>query len=543
MRSAAGLVADILATMNDTQLYQMDATALLAALRSGQTCSVEVVKALIARRHQVDGKVGSFTAQLDEHALREAAQADAARQSGRDSTLPPLLGLPITIKDNIDVTGTDSTLGLRSRTNQPATTDAVTVAELRRAGAVILGKTNVPQLLLVQESDNAVYGVTKNPWHTGRSPGGSSGGEGAAIATGQSPLGIGSDIGGSIRIPAHFCGVAGLKPTVDRWSNRGMQGGIPGQETVRAQMGPLARTVRDLQLVFGALDPLRMSRRDPGVVPLPFPDSTAVSLKGLRIGYFEDDGFLSPAPPLQRAVRVAVAALKDAGATLIPYQPPVPQDIVYVWLSVLAADSGATLRKQLARDPVCAQLKPTMQAGLLPSPARLLMAKILQAKGQHRMARLLQSLGEKPVEELWRLTAQRTAMRHSELDAWNQAELDAVVCPPHVIPAMPLGTSGDLVLTLSYMFRYVMFNFPAGVVPVTRVRDDETSWSGPQPIDDLSKRCASVLAGAAGLPVGVQVVARPYREEVSLAVMAAIEHARRGQTDFPHTPIDPVTRP
>ena len=159
------------------------------------------------------------------------------------------------------------------------------------------------------------------------------------------------------------------------------------------------------------------------------------------------------------------------------------------------------------------------------------------------MARLLQSLGEKPVEELWRLTAQRTAMRHSELDAWNQAELDAVVCPPHVIPAMPLGTSGDLVLTLSYMFRYVMFNFPAGVVPVTRVRDDETSWSGPQPIDDLSRRCASVLAGAAGLPVGVQVVARPYREEVSLAVMAAIEQARRGQADFPHTPIDPVTRP
>src|SRR5690606_15576827 len=133
-------------------------------------------------------------------------------------------------------------LGLRARHQMPADADAVLVAELRRQGAVILGKTNVPQLLLAQETENEVYGVTSNPWDTDRVPGGSSGGEAAAIAAGMSPMGIGTDIGGSIRIPAHFCGIAGLKPTMDRWSNRGSQAGLPGQEVVRAQVGPMART-------------------------------------------------------------------------------------------------------------------------------------------------------------------------------------------------------------------------------------------------------------------------------------------------------------
>jgi fatty acid amide hydrolase len=149
-------------------------------------------------------------------------------------------------------------------------------------------------------------------------------------------------------------------------------------------------------------------------------------------------------------------------------------------------------------------------------------------------------MGEKTVAELWRLTAQRTLLRQQEFDAWNTARLDAVVCPPHVLPALPLGTSGDLTLTLAYMFRYVMLNFPCGIVPVTKVRADETTWPKDQLQGMVGRKCAGVLKGSAGLPLGVQVVARPYREDVALTVMAAIEDAARRADDYPKTPINPA---
>ena len=526
--------------MDPATLHMLDATALLAALRQREVSSVEIVDALIARRQRVDGQVGAFTTQLDAQARLQAQAADERRRHSPESELGPLHGLPLTIKDNIDVRGTDSTLGLRSRLNQPAEQDAVVVKTLRAAGAIVLGKTNVPQLLLVQESDNAVYGVTHNPFHTGRSPGGSSGGEAAALASGQSPLGIGTDIGGSIRIPAHFCGVCGLKPTLDRWSMRGVRGGIPGQEVVRSQSGPLARTVRDLTLCMTALDPKRQYRDDPAVAPLPIGDPEAVALRGLRIGVSEDDGFLTPAPTIQRAVRAAAQALRDAGATLVPYQPARVKELCHLWFSVISSDGGQTLRRQLSRDPVCKQLRPSMYMTLMPGPLRQGLARVLDARGEHRLAEMLRTLGSKHIADLWQLTAQRTALRQGEFDAWNALELDAVLMPPHVLPAMPLGTSGDLTLTLTYMFRYVMLNFPAGIVPVTRVRRDETDWEGPRPLDSLSRRCAEVMRGAAGLPVGVQVAARPYREDVALAVMGAIEARLQTDPEFPRTPIDPA---
>jgi fatty acid amide hydrolase len=518
------------------QLHELDASGLLDALARRQTSSVEVVRALIARRHAVDPEVGAFIAELDSEALAAAAAADTVRAGSRQpSELGLLHGLPLTIKDNIEVTGTDSTLGLPARRGRPAQQDAVVVRCLREAGAIVLGKTNVSQLLLVQESDNEIFGTTKNPWNLSRTPGGSSGGEGAALASGQSPLGIGSDIGGSIRIPAHFCGVCGLKPTLDRWSVRGLLGGLQGQELVRPMIGPMARSVRDLALVLRAVDPLRQSQLDPAVAPLPV--GTPPSLSGLRIGCFTDDGFLTPAPAIQRAVRAAAAALRRAGATVVDYQPPSAAELVFVWFAGVSSDGGRTLLAALEGAKVCKQLKPTLLMAKLPGPARQLAAALLERGGEQKLAALIRSIGEKPVDALWQLTQQRTMLRQAEFDAWNRAELDAVICPPHVLPAPLLGTTGDLTLTLNYMIRYVMLNFPAGVVPVTRVGASETSWPGPA--DLLGKRLAASLRGALGLPVGVQVVARPYREEVALAVMAAIEAEVQQASDYPKTPISP----
>lgn len=517
------------------QIFELSAIDMKKHLEARQVSSRQIVQALIDRRAAVDGEVRAFVLNFDEAALRRADEADAARLRGE--SWGPLHGLPLTIKENIDISGTDSTMGLKNRRNQPAQHDAVTVKLLKDAGAIVIGKTNVPQLLLAQESENDIWGITHNPWNTARSPGGSSGGEAAAIASGTSVLGVGTDIGGSIRIPAHFCGIHGLKPTVDRWSNRGSATGIAGQEMVRSQMGPMARTARDLALLFGAADLQKAAMLDPAVPPWPVPDFGNVNLRGMRVGVTLDDGYLTPNAGVQRAVKLAAEALKSAGAEIVDYQPPGP-DLLFTWLAGISSDGGMTLRNMLAGEMPARQLQPSVKAALMPAPLRALLATILDARGDKRMARLLRSLGRKPVDELWALTNQRTMLRRAEHDAWQAQKLDLVLCPPHTMPAMPIGTSGDLTMTLSYAFRYVMLNFPAGVAPVTRVLEGETERANPA--DTVEKRCAEVERHCDGMPVGVQVVAPPYREELVLAAMAAIEDGVSQDVLYPRTPIEPL---
>ena len=517
------------------QIHELSALDLKKHLETRQVSSRQIVQALIDRRHAVDAEIRAFVVEYDAEALQRADAADAARARGESWGL--LHGLPVTIKENIDIAGTDSTMGLKNRRNQPATADAVTVKLLKDAGAIVIGKTNVPQLLLAQESENEIWGITHNPWNTGRSPGGSSGGEAAALAAGMSVLGVGTDIGGSIRIPAHFCGIHGLKPTVDRWSNRGSATGIAGQEMVRSQMGPMARHARDLALLMQAVDLEKAARLDPAVMPWPIPDFANVDLRGMRVGVTLDDGYLTPNAGVQRAVKLAAEALKSAGATIVDYQPPGP-DLLFTWLAGISSDGGATLRTMLAGEMPARQLQSTVKVALLPSPVRSLMAAIFDARGDKRMARLLRSLGQKPVSELWALTNQRTLLRRAELDAWQAQQLDLVLCPPHTMPAMPIGTSGDLTMTLSYAFRYVMLNFPAGVAPVTRVLEGETERA--HPADTVEKRCAEAERHSDGMPVGVQVIAPPYREERVLAAMAAIEDVVSQDALYPRTPIEPL---
>jgi fatty acid amide hydrolase len=519
-------------------IHTLTATEMLARLNAGKLSSEEIVRALEERIRALDARLHCFVLRRPTDLLAEARAADEARRRG--DIQGPLHGLPLTVKDNIDLAGTDSTLGMRARQNQPALADAPVVRLLKEAGALILGKTNVPQLLLAQETENAIWGTTVNPWNDARVPGGSSGGEAAAIAAGLSPCGIGTDIGGSIRIPAHFCGVAGLKPTLDRWSNRGSGTAMPGQEVVRAQMGPIARTTGDLSLLLRAVDPSRLCALDPAVPPLALGEPDGVRPEGLRVGCFTDDGFLTPNRAVQRAVREARASLEAAGATVVDYAPPAPHALIYLWLGAISADGGRTIDRQLQGETISPQLKPSRATLKLPALARKAMALVLDGLGEERLARLLECLGEKRVDDIWRLTAERTTLRLAEFDAWNAAGLDAVICPPHVVPAMGHRESGDFILSLSYAFRWTLLNFPAGVVPVTRVRATETA---PEPgvgkPDRVEKKVAAIGAASAGLPLGVQVVARPYREDVVLALMAAIEADARTRDGFPTTPVDP----
>lgn len=519
-------------------LHTLSATELLAALGAREISSVEIVRALTERADAVGPALNCFALRLHDKALLEAEAADAARRGGGE--LGRLHGLPITVKENLALTGTDATMGIKALVGRPASEDAVVVAALRRAGAIVLGKTNVPQLLLAQETENDIWGLTPNPWNTGRSSGGSSGGEAAAIASGASPCGVGTDIGGSIRIPAHFCGIAGLKPTVDRLSNRGSSGASPGQEMVRSQVGPMARTVADLVLLMQAIDPAALAAWDPGVPPLPLGDPDGIDLRGMRIGWFDDDGYLAPSASLRRAVQRARQVLEEAGAELVPHRPAGAQELIYLWLAAVSADGARTMSRRLDGDPFSRQLAPSRRILKLPRSVRLGLGKVLAARGEARLAKLMGVLGEKTVERYWDLTEERTRLRRLELDLWNRDRLDAVLCPAHAVPAMAHGTSGDFTLSLSYAFRYTFLNFPAGVVPVTRVSQREASEARSDG-DRVEKKVAATEAAGAGLPVGVQLIARPYREDVALAVMAAVQRAVRSDPDYPVTPVDPIS--
>src|SRR6202162_3706309 len=228
----------------EAELPGLSASELARLIASRQLSATEAVKAHIKRIEEVDGRVHAVVVPLCEEALADAAKADGMSAQGR-----PLHGVPVTVKECFHVKGTASTVGLDSRQHHRADQDAELVARLEAAGAIVVAKTNVPQLLIYVEADNPLYGRTNNPWNLSRSPGGSSGGEGAAIAAGYGALGLGTDIGGSVRVPAHFCGLQSIKPTPGKLSMRGTE-----DETLFSHIaisdaaGPLARRVADLRL-------------------------------------------------------------------------------------------------------------------------------------------------------------------------------------------------------------------------------------------------------------------------------------------------------
>uniref|UniRef100_A0A8D3CWB9 Fatty-acid amide hydrolase 1 n=1 Tax=Scophthalmus maximus TaxID=52904 RepID=A0A8D3CWB9_SCOMX len=226
-----------------------------------------------------------------------------------------LYGVPVSIKENFEYKNQDCSCGVIINLDQPANNDGVLVEVLKRQGAIPFVKTNLPQGLLNYDCSNPIYGQTVNPHNLQKTSGGSSGGEGALIGGGGSPLGLGSDIGGSIRIPASFCGICGLKPTSGRLSSKGLRPIFRGQKSVSSSAGPMAKDVDSLALCMQALLCDHMFSLDPTVPPIPFNVEMYQSTKPLRIGYFESDGYMQASPSMTRAIREVKALLEQAGHT------------------------------------------------------------------------------------------------------------------------------------------------------------------------------------------------------------------------------------
>ena len=443
------------------------ACRIAAAIRSGELKSRDAVDACLARIEAVNPRVNAVVQLAAGRARAEAERLDREAVTGKFRG--PLHGLPITIKDSLDTEGIVTTGGTLGRRDFVPARDAPVVARLRAAGAVLLGKTNTPELTFSAETNNLIYGRTNNPFDPERSPGGSSGGSAAIIACGGSALELGSDTGGSIREPAHLCGIAGIKPTSGRTPRSGHivpYGGILDSLT---QIGPLARYVEDLALSLPLI--CGPDGEDPYAVPVPLGDPGAVDPAGLRIAWYDDNGIVTAHADIRRVVAETAQALAADGLRVEQKLLPETRRLVDLTTEFRETTNAGFIRRLLERHGTAQtgdQLKGYLtEAGL--------------ANANHVDPALLEAID---------------AARGRVLAFF--ADYDAILCPASFAIARPHGAShADSFDEWGYMQIYNLLGWPG-----------------------LSVRAGS---SADGMPVGVQVVSAPWREDVALALGARIE--------------------
>lgn len=450
-------------------IHRLPLVEMASLARSGAVSSLELVNAHLDRIEAVNPHFNSFTMVLADQARSSARRADQGLKMG------PLHGVPVTVKDSFEVVGSPTRLGSYFAPEVPASEDSAAVQRLRRAGAIVLGKTNTPEFLASYETDNYVTGRTNNPWNVERTPGGSSGGEAAAIASGCSPGGVGSDGGGSIRVPAHFCGIAGLKPTPGRIS---MVGHLPAQTgTGILVAGPMARSVADVRLLFEVL--AGYDDRDPLSAPVELRTTT---IEGARVGVMETFNDVPVQPAIRRAIQEAAALLAGLGFAVDSYRPDGLEKAPNLWSFFFAELPARAARERIAGR---------------------------EAEAHWTYTENLDRLLERPPASGWQVMeslAARDRMRRRLVEQMRNVPflllpVASIVAFPHRERKFP--TEGKPVGLFQAMMPSTAFNLlglPALTIPFT--------------LDEQ------------GLPAGVQIVGRPWEEEALLELGVALEHAR-----------------
>jgi Asp-tRNA(Asn)/Glu-tRNA(Gln) amidotransferase A subunit family amidase len=453
----------------------LSATEMAEQIRVRKISAVELVDAHLAKIERLNPTLNAYVHVDSGRAREQAKAADDAVTRGKP--LGPLHGVPISIKSCIDVAGMSCEAGTRLRAGTVAEKDAPLVTRLRQAGAIILGVTNTPEMLMAWETDNLLHGRTNSPWDLDRTPGGSSGGEAAAIAAGMSAGGVGSDGGGSIRVPAHFSGICGLKPTPGRIPCTGHFPPSGGPFALIGVVGPMARTVTDLKGLFEAMQGPDDGDTCAAPVPVRWPDEDDV--KKLRVGYFEDDGRTPVTPEIRAAIQTAAKALRSAGFEVEPFRPEGLEEARQLWKIFFVKIGGTLIASmfdsgRLAENAMLKQFVDWSAAEPELSSSRLLNAWISR---DLLRTKFLAQMRSYPI--LLCPAAAIPAFRHRER-SWT---ID--------------GKTVDYLDAWSYAEWFNLLGNPAAVVPVSQSTE--------------------------GLPIGVQIVGRPWEEEQVLAVAAALE--------------------
>lgn len=458
----------------ETNVVLAPATRQLELVRTGAMSVVELAEAHLAQIERLNPQLNVFA---DFDAERVRGQARAMQESRGERG--PLFGLPVTVKSSIATTGYRCEIGSLLNKGDVPREDAVVVARLRAAGALILGTTNCPEFLMAYETANLLHGRTSNPRDLERSPGGSSGGESAAIAAGMSAAGLGSDSGGSVRVPAHFTGICSLKPTPGRIPGRGHLPPCVGPFSTLGAIGPMARSMADVSMLFRALS--GQDAEDPASPPLPLRNPTLDELRSQTIGCFEDDGLTPVTSETRAAIQSAARALREAGFHVAPFRPRMLEQLRKLWWTFFV-QCGAMFYEPAIRGKRD-QLSPIFTEFL----------SIAEGSGPLTATELLNA---------W---AELDLLRAKTLELMREAPV--LLCPVASIPAFRHGERSwsvdgvriDYLDAVRYTQWFNVLAAPAAVVPVGQSPE--------------------------GLPIGVQIVARPFEDEIALGIAGIVDAA------------------
>ncbi len=435
-------------------------------IRYKHISSHELTQAYLHRIESVNPKLNAIV-HLREEVLSEAQQLDDSLM--KDEIKGPLHGIPITIKDNISVMGAPCTSGSQGLSSYVPDQDATVVARLKAAGAIVLGKTNLPEFGFAYESDNVLFGPSNNPYNSARSSGGSSGGESAIIAAGGSPLGLGNDGGGSIRLPSHWTGIAGIKPTTGRCPRTGHSTPPAGVLSPLWQVGPMGRYVNDLMITLPIM--AGPDGYDPLTVPMPLKHPKELDLSTLRAVFYTDNGIVRPTDETIEAVKKTAAALAEEGVKIEEKRPGGMEPTVDMWLTHFGADDAASFLDVLDKIGT-KDIHSLTQQGL--DACRRFKMNTAEFFGF-----------------LFKLDTFRSEM------LTFMEDYDLIICPVSASPALEHGQTWKRIDEFSYTMTYNLTGWPGAVVRVATSSEQ--------------------------LPIGVQLVSKPWREDIALATAERVE--------------------
>lgn len=460
------------------------ATKLAELIRARSVSPVEVVEGFLRRIDELNPRLNAIVTLAPD--VLEQARASEARIM-RGEPLGPLEGVPLTVKDTIDTAGLRTTSGARPRAGNLPREDAPSVARLKRAGAILLGKTNVSEMALTYESDNPLFGRTNNPHDISRTAGGSSGGEAAAVSACLCAAGLGSDLSGSIRIPAHFCGIAGLKPTTGRVPSAGHFPPTTGPYSLGAALGPMARSVEDLSLILSVVAGFNSSESFSAPMfasALREARSPELLLRGSCAAWYADDGVSPVTEETRVAVRSAARALEEAGLLVTERLPP-------------GIGQGPDLWQSLFSRAILDSLQATY-AGRVEEAGEFV----------RYMMKSVAATAPPSMDEFTRAWAERDRLRAALVNWMDETQL--IIAPVGACPAFAHGTrrieTGGKTLSVfrafGYSQTYNVFGLPSVCVPAAQTPE--------------------------GLPIGVQIIGRPFEEDAVLAAATLVEEALGG---------------
>ncbi|XP_029639293.1 fatty acid amide hydrolase 1 isoform X1 [Octopus sinensis] len=493
------------------KILSLDIVNLQKFLKDRSLKAIDVLRAYQFKALEAQEKINCIVAIIPD------AEELALKCDAQPSVTKPLHGIPISLKETIFHKGLRMTWGLGSSLlYPPATEDSNLVKCLKELGAIPFVTTNVPQAMLTIACDNNIYGQTLNPHKADRCPGGSSGGEAALIGFGGSILGIGTDLGGSIRAPAHFCGVFGFKTTVNRFGTGSTCNAFKDQILIENSIGPMSQTADGLVITAKALFSPEVFEMDHKIIPVEFQNHLFEDTRKLRIGYYVTDNVVHATPACQRAVLLAKKALEARGHTVVEFTPPRILDALCITMHILWSD-GHVLRRIIKHEKPCKEM---FLARTCEGFNRIL--SLFAYPFDKTSSRLIRTMdGLQNYRDIYNLVNEKEKYNEEFANAMQKDNLDALICPVMASPSFLLSCP-NFGRFPSYPLLYNLLNYPVVSMPITKVSEEDVNEK--YNARTLPEFCLKgSIPGSVGLPVNIQVVAPIYKDELVLRVVKEID--------------------